>query len=384
MGTFGQIWFEPAPGGRVKARARYRDEDGVLRRVQATGATERAAERNLKVVLSRRTYVSTAGELTPDSSFGQLVAVWLADLDLEGRLAPSTRDLYERNMRQLVLPAFEHLALREITVSKVDRFLKAQRQRSYSIAKQSKVVLSLAFGLAVRYEAMARNPVRETARLRRPSSQASALTVAQVQAIRRAVADWRRGEGVSGPPPDGQLEAIIEVMLGTSARIGEVLAIRRCDVDLGASPVTVRLCGTIITPKGGPTYRQDQPKTSKSVRTVAVPSFAARALRERLALIEAEPGEHLVFFSRNRTPLTTNNVRRRLRAILEGAGIVGVTPHAFRRTVATVVDRAGGADLAAEMLGHTSSDITRLHYIEPDDQVNPVTADILESLAPDR
>jgi integrase len=155
-------------------------------------------------------------------------------------------------------------------------------------------------------------------------------------------------------------------------------------VDLWASPATVRLCGTIITPKGGPTYRQDQPKTSKSVRTVAVPSFAARALRERLALIEAEPGEHLVFFSRNGTPLTTNNVRRRLRAILEGAGIEGVTPHAFRRTVATVVDRAGGADLAAQMLGHTSSDITRLHYIEPDDHVNPVTADILEFLAPDR
>lgn len=384
MGTFGDIWFEPAPGGKVKARVRFRDEDGVLRRVQATGDTERAAERNLKVILSRRTFVGSAGELTPDSSFGQLVTVWLADLDLEGRLAPSTRYLYERNMVQLVLPAFEHFRLREITVSKVDRFLKLQRQKSYSIAKQSKVVLSLAFGLAVRYEAMARNPVRETARLRRPSSSATSLTVPQVQAIRRAVADWRRGEGLSGPPPDGQLEAIIEVMLGTSARIGEVLAIRACDVDLDASPVTVRLCGTIITPKGAPTYRQDQPKTSKSVRTVAVPSFTAAVLRERLALLEGEPGEHLVFFSRNRTPLTTNNVRRRLRAILEAAGIEGVTPHAFRRTVATVVDRAGGADLAAEMLGHTSSDITRLHYIEPDDHVNPVTADILEVLAPDR
>lgn len=384
MGTFGDIWFEPAPGGKVKARARFRDEDGVLRRVQATGDTERAAERNLKVILSRRTYVGSAGELTPDSSFGQLVTVWLADLDLEGRLAPSTRYLYERNMRQLVLPAFEHFRLREITVSKVDRFLKLQRQKSYSIAKQSKVVLSLAFGLAVRYEAMARNPVRETARLRRPSSSATSLTVPQVQAIRRAVADWRRGEGLSGPPPDGQLEAIIEVMLGTSARIGEVLAIRACDVDLEASPVTVRLCGTIITPKGTPTYRQDQPKTSKSVRTVAVPSFTAAVLRERLALLDGEPEEHLVFFSRNHTPLTTNNVRRRLRAILEAAGIEGVTPHAFRRTVATVVDRAGGADLAAEMLGHTSSDITRLHYIEPDDHVNPVTADILEALAPER
>jgi len=60
----------------------------------------------------------------------------------------------------------------------------------------------------------------------------------------------------------------------------------------------------------------------------------------------------------------------------------GVTPHSFRRTAATVLDRASGADLAAEMLGHTSSKITKQHYIEPDEKVNPVTAEILESLAP--
>jgi len=47
-----------------------------------------------------------------------------------------------------------------------------------------------------------------------------------------------------------------------------------------------------------------------------------------------------------------------------------------------VIDRAGGADLAAEMLGHTSSDITKQHYIQPDEKVNPVTAEILEALAP--
>jgi hypothetical protein len=34
------------------------------------------------------------------------------------------------------------------------------------------------------------------------------------------------------------------------------------------------------------------------------------------------------------------------------------------------------------MLGHTSSKITKQHYIKPDENVNPVTAEILESLAP--
>ncbi|MGK2875213.1 MAG: tyrosine-type recombinase/integrase [Nocardioides sp.] len=116
--------------------------------------------------------------------------------------------------------------------------------------------------------------------------------------------------------------------------------------------------------------------------TVSVPSCAAEVLRQRLVAVGEESPEHLIFFSRNHTPLTTNNVRRRLRAILDKAGIAGVTPHSFRRTVATVIDRAGGADLGAEMLGHTSAQITKQHYIEPDGKVNPVTAEILEALAP--
>lgn len=94
--------------------------------------------------------------------------------------------------------------------------------------------------------------------------------------------------------------------------------------------------------------------------------------------------EHLIFFSHNHTPLLTNNVRRRLRMALAEAGIQGITPHSFRRTVATVIDRAGGADLATEILGHTSSDMTKQHYIEPNEQVNPVTAEFLEALAPRR
>ncbi len=86
-------------------------------------------------------------EITADSSISKLVAVWLADLDLENKLAPSTRALYERNMRQLVMPAFEHYLLREITVRQVDQFIKTlAATKSCSMAKQARTVLSLAFG----------------------------------------------------------------------------------------------------------------------------------------------------------------------------------------------------------------------------------------------
>lgn len=78
---------------------------------------------------------------------------------------------------------------------------------------------------------------------------------------------------------------MVEVMLGTSARIGEVLAIRRCDVDVTAAPPTIRISGTIVTRKGEPLSRQDHPKTARSRRLVALPSFAAEAVRKRFTVM---------------------------------------------------------------------------------------------------
>jgi hypothetical protein len=68
-------------------------------------------------------------------------------------------------MMQLVLPAFEHYALREISVHKVDRFIETlAHTKNYSTAKQARTVLSLAFGMAVRYDAMRADLVRDTDR----------------------------------------------------------------------------------------------------------------------------------------------------------------------------------------------------------------------------
>ncbi len=297
--------------------------------------------------------------------------------------APNTRLLYERNMRKLVLPAFEEYTLRELSVGRVDRFLRAlAKDKSQSMAKQAKTVLSLSLGLAVRYEALDRNPVAGVKRVKRSQTEARALTYAELEVIRAAVRNWRRGEGLSGPKPDGQLETIIEVMVGSSARIGEVLALRKCDVDVTSTPAMIRISGTIVSLKGQPTYRQPRPKSRRSVRRMAVPSYTAEALRKRLVEVAGQPSDALIFQSRNGTPLTTNNVRRRLREIISETGLTWVTPHSFRRTAATAVERQAGADLAAELLGHTSSEITKKHYIERNEDVNAHTAEILEALAP--
>ena len=385
IGTFGEFTYETTSSGRVRARTYIRDWDGRKRLVQASAATQASAERLLKVRLGERVQTTPQGtSLTSDSTFDKLVAYWLADMELEDRLAVATRDRYAYHMRQLVLPAFGLLALNEIGVARCDTLIKQLGKLSYNRARQAKNVLRLVFGLAVRHEIIPRNPMDGVARLHKPPHSPDALTPEDVEAIRLAVRLWEGGIAVSGPKPDGQLSAIIEVMLGTSARIGEALTLRRRDVDVTGPRPTVSIHGTIVTPRGVPPYRQDHPKTVKSRRTMAVPSFTADAIRLRLAKMTDLSPDALIFCSRNGTPLTMANVRRQLRHVMELAGIEGVTPHKFRRTVATAINESADVELAAELLGHTDSKITIQHYIRRNEMVDPITADLLEqAFAPD-
>lgn len=316
--------------------------------------------------------------LSTDSTFHELAEYWLRDLRSEGRLSPGTLQAYESAMRTLVLPALSHLPLREIGVARCDFLLKQLAKLSYSRARRARVVLRLALGLAVRHEFLPRNPVDHVSRLGQPPRLPKALTPAEVNAVRLAIRHWEMGLNRLSPKPDGQLGQLVEVMLGTSARIGEVLALRRSDIDVTAAPPTVSIAGTIVSHHGQSVSRQDHPKTSRSLRVVAIPSFAAEALRCRLAAMTRHGPDALVFSTRKGTPLTTHNVRRQLRQAMKGAGIESVTPHSFRRTVATAINEEANIDLAAELLGHSDATITMKHYIRRDEMVNPITAELLD------
>lgn len=379
IGTYGAIGHRRLVTGKHEARTRYRDWDGKSRQVQVVGTSRAAAERELKKRLAQRSLFQPGFTgMSADSPFPALVDYWLEDLEIEDRLSRTTRLLYERNMRTLVLPAFKELTLREIGVARCDHFIKHLARQSYNRARQARVVLRLALGLAVRHEIIPRNPMDHIARLRRPAHMPDAFTSEDISSIRHAIRQWEQRPILAGPRPDGQLGQIIELMLGTSARIGEVLAIRLCDLDLGGSTPTVRISGTIVSRKGEPTHRQNHPKTARSVRRIALPTFAAEAVHGRIRRMGIAPAETLLFRTRAGTPLTTNNVRRQLREITDGVGIPAVTPHRFRRTVATAINEIGGLLLAAALLGHTDPKITTQHYIQRNEAVNPITAELLD------
>lgn len=92
IGGYGEIAFIPRAKGKVEARTRFRDWDGQTRLVQATASSKPAAEVALKRKFTHRSaFQPVDTTLTPESPFTALVDYWLADLDLEGRIAPATR-----------------------------------------------------------------------------------------------------------------------------------------------------------------------------------------------------------------------------------------------------------------------------------------------------
>ncbi|MGR0221580.1 tyrosine-type recombinase/integrase [Agromyces sp. ZXT2-6] len=386
IGTFGEITVQKVAVRKYRASTRYRDWDGVTRQVSWTAESRAAAAWALKKELTGRMRLGDGADgLSADSPFSDLAAAWLEDMCRDHDLADNTKDTYERELRTLVMPTFGNFTVREVTVGRVESFLKTQRAKSYPRAKHSRTILGMVMSFAVRREIVPRNPVKETSRLKKPKHVPKALTSEQIAQIRQAARDWRTEEGRLGPRPDGQIRDLIEVMLGTATRIGEALALRKCDVDMTVDPPRVYVAGTIIVSRGKGVFRQSHPKTHESNRVIAVPPFAAEVIRRRLALIAGENDEALLFHSRKGTPLTPNNARRTFRAILASAGMedMEITPHAFRRTGATLLANEVGIQTAADVLGHTSTSTTKEHYAEPDRSVNSVAAEVLQRLAPD-
>ncbi len=380
IGSFGEIQVRRVGTSRYRASTRFRDLDGRLRRVTATGSSAKAAASLLKGRLVDRRGYGSGGMLSLASPFGDLVGLWLADLERRD-LAVNTKENYRDDLRVHVRPFFEHYTLGEITTGRVEGFLRAQAAVSYSRAKHARNILNQLFGFALRQDALARNPLEGTTALAKPKTQVRALSLAQVQAIRAAAARWRREPGRKGPKPDDKVRDIIEILAGTGMRPGEVLALRPVDIADGSQGMIARVSGTVVYQPGRGSFRQAHPKTEASVRRVPVPGFAAAVIRRRLAGLTPDQREQTIFANRSGGVLSAHNLRRTFREFLALAGLqdCGITPRWYRRTGATVLARGLGVGAAASHLGHTSTVITESHYIEPQQRVDFGPAEVLEA-----
>src|SRR6266545_4620292 len=320
VGTWGKIRREKVGNRRFRARARFRDFDGVTRYVEAWGESGAAAERALRIKLRDRSAPAN-DEITADMRITRLGELWLNEVIAEERVTPQTISRYETSLRTAIRPALGNLRIREATVSRLDRFLKVVAAQYPAKARGAKVVLGQMLGMAVRHGALTTNPVRDIGRLRKRRRAVKALKVEDLQAVRAALRNWQT------PPPG----------------------------------------------KPGPRHTDDLADIVD-----LLPRFAVDMLLRRQIAATANPND-AIFPSRRGTWQSPNNVRRQWREARKDTGLEWVTPHTFRKTVATLIDREADAKTAAEQLGHSNETITDTYYIEKA-KLAPDVSDVLQTL----
>ena len=262
--------------------------------------------------------------ITSHSTVAELVEQWLQQLRAERRLEGTTINEYERVLRKLAIPMLGSIRLRELTTQRINSVLVDLGTQSVNRQRKVKVVVGAMLDSAVAQCALRENPVRGSLSISRPKAPCRALAPEEVEKVRRAVQAWLNKDR-PGPRSSADMVDIIELMLSTGARIGEVLAIRWRDIDWEAR--TVAINATIKSESGNGTFRKLVPKHRK----VELSEPALVVLRRRHGSM---PGNLIdaVFPTRNGTWQQVNNVERRWRQIRKDAGLEWITPELFRRS----------------------------------------------------
>lgn len=374
IGGWGRINATKQATGQWRATARFRDVDGETRQVERFGATRPKAESSLDTALRARAGI-TGTSISAETTFAELVDFWsdeAAGLDIR----PQTLAEYRRLAATNLLPALGKLRVRELTVGNLDRVIKGMRTNTPGLARNLRSLLTAMLAIAVRHGALDANPVLSTAAVPRPGHEVRALGLDSALRLRAHARAFRRGPGICGPPPTDELPDFIDFMLGTGARIGEGLAVRWQDLNLRGDSPTATFAGTVVYIKKEGYFRQEFTKSSAGMRTVTLPPFAVEMLRRRA---KSRKSAEFVFPSETGGLRQTQNLHRAWRSMREGTEWEWVTPHIFRKTVATLLDAASGTVTASKQLGHSSPEVTRRHYIAQS-HVAPNSAAVLEQL----
>jgi integrase len=202
----------------------------------------------------------------------------------------------------------------------------------------------------------------------RPSK---SLTLEQAEQLLRAAAS------------DRPMHAYVVVSLLTGARTEELRALTWDRINLDGDPPTIALWRSVRA--------HGDTKTTKSRRTIELPTRCVEALREHRRLLESRaPGKlregDLVFSSSVGTALDAANVRRDFRRVVVAAGLEATewTPRELRHSFVSLLSSSGmPIEDIAHLVGHANTQVTELVYRK---ELRPVLtrgARAMDALFPD-
>lgn len=378
IGQHGKITRSYLGNGMWLARCRFRDLDGVTRRVERmtpAGVTDEYgahAEAVLRDAIAARRPPGT-GSITAVTTLGDLLSRYIRRCREDGELAPKSVDTYEATL-DAVRPRMADIRVGEATPGLLDEILRGiRRDHGATRERHTKVALNAVLTDAVMAGAVTANPVRElgTRRKRKADKRAKgapALGVDQVRALLKGVSD-------SEVCASKDLRDPVILLAATGLRRSELLALRWEDVDLDGRVLSVT--GSVVRLKGKGLVRQDRTKGGDA-RSVPLPQFAVDALHRRKGARQGPNTAGVIFPSSTGTLRDPDNFGKQWREVRDDLGLPDVSSHSFRKTVATLIDDSGlSARIGADQLGHARPSMTQDVYMSRG-QVHTEVADVLD------
>lgn len=369
-------------GDKWRARAYVRLLDGTRRHPERKGATKKEAKARLEAHLKSITTPPPKKKKLKarDRLFGEFLDEFLENIKAESakegtvgeynRAVTQIREAPQRDeeFNPIEGPTLGQLKMKHVTHDALRNHLRFIAEKHPTKAKKHRTVLAQAYGVAMsKDESLKKNLVSLVRGVKTPEvKRTEAASIDDMKALRNQALLWRqrkidtykRGlhptDPRSGP---SVLLVLIDVMLATGLRIGEVLSLRWCDIDLENR--TLMVTGTIIDGA----VRQSTPKSKSGFRVLRLPKFAADSLLDH-KIRQGDNPIDAVFLSRSKTWRSTHNTHTLLRRFRAEMGIADlmdldqeVTFKAFRKTVASEVRREHGARSTMLQLGHSNERI---------------------------
>ena len=346
MGKVGQRQFGSVRKLRSgRWQARYLLDDGRRLKAPRTFATKTDATLWLDGV---RTELAAGLRSDPERGRLTLESFAWAWLDEQAQISARTREIYTRQLGRHILPRIDEnvaplgmQALNALTPELVRSWYQALKAtHTPSIAAKAYVRLRQVLGQAVDDERIVKNPcrIRRGGVERHPEQRFA--TMAELLTLSRNV-------------PVRYRAMILTAGLG-GLRQGELLALRRADLDLDAKIIHVRRKRQTLD--SGEILEGD-PKSEAGRRTVSVPEQLVEELRAHLDRFVADGTSAYVFTSEEGLPIERNNFRNRVwLPATKASDMAGFRFHDLRHTAGTLAARTGATTKELmSRLGHASA-----------------------------
>ena len=278
-------------------------------------------------------------------------------------LSVRTRELYEYLLNNHINPALGRVTLAGLAPSKVRGWHAGLSQRHPSTAAKAYRLLSTVMRTAVTDGLIVSSPCRVSGAGVEHAAERPVATVAEVKELEARMPK--------------RLRLIIPLATWCQLRRGEILGLRRCDVDILHGLVRVEQSRT-FTRDGSSLTKA--PKTTAGRRALAVPRSVAEALVKHLEDHTPRNADALLFTNEDGTPLTVSSLRRAWGRARLSIGRPDLHLHDLRHTGLTLAAATGAT--TAELMhraGHSSADAA-LRYQHATRDRDRVLAEALEAL----